>query len=88
MKRFLQRQIVRFGLERRPRLRKTLVAIVGVTVILFGLVLIVTPGPAALVIPLGVAILATEFAWARRVWQRGKIFIEKAKRRGRKALKS
>ena len=28
--------------------------------------MIVTPGPAIVVIPVGLAILATEFAWARR----------------------
>ncbi len=32
---------------------------------LLGIVMIVTPGPAVLVIPVGLGILATEFAWAR-----------------------
>jgi hypothetical protein len=36
------------------------------TVLLFGIALIVLPGPAFVVIPIGLAILATEFAWARR----------------------
>ncbi len=88
MKKFLERLIARFGLEKKPRLRKTIVAIVGVSVILIGIVMIVLPGPAILIIPLGLAILATEFAWARRVLKRGKIFIDKAKRRARKAVKS
>jgi tellurite resistance protein TerC len=39
--------------------------IVGMTVLLFGIALIVLPGPAIVVIPIGLAILATEFAWAR-----------------------
>ena len=34
-----------------------------------GIVLVVLPGPAFIVIPLGLAILAVEFAWARR-WLR------------------
>jgi tellurite resistance protein TerC len=38
----------------------------GSTVILIGIIMIVTPGPAIIVIPAGLAILATEFAWARR----------------------
>ena len=46
--------------------RRVVVAIVGMTVLLFGVALIVLPGPAFVVIPLGLAILATEFAWARR----------------------
>ena len=46
-------------------MRKILVAIMGGTVLLIGVIMIVTPGPAILVIPAGLAILATEFAWAR-----------------------
>lgn len=46
--------------------RKIVVAVVGVTVVLIGFVLIFTPGPALLVIPAGLAILGIEFAWARR----------------------
>ena len=46
--------------------RRIVVAIVGMTVLLFGLALTVLPGPAFIVIPIGLAILATEFAWARR----------------------
>ena len=38
---------------------------VGMTVLLLGLVMIVLPGPAMLVIPAGLAILGMEFAWAR-----------------------
>ena len=41
-------------------------AVIGTTVVLFGLALIVLPGPAVLVVPLGLAILATEFVWARK----------------------
>jgi hypothetical protein len=46
--------------------RRIVVAIVGMTVLLFGIALTVLPGPAFVVIPIGLAILATEFAWARR----------------------
>lgn len=46
--------------------RKVVVASVGGTVVLVGLVMLVTPGPAFLVIPAGLAILALEFAFARR----------------------
>ena len=46
--------------------RRVVVAIVGTTVLLFGIALLVLPGPAFIVIPVGLAILATEFAWARR----------------------
>lgn len=41
------------------------IALMGGTVVLVGIALIVLPGPATVVIPLGLAILATEFVWAR-----------------------
>ena len=40
--------------------------VIGFTVLLIGVALIVLPGPAIVVIPVGLAILATEYAWARR----------------------
>lgn len=49
--------------------RRIVVLVVGVTVMLVGVIMIVTPGPAFVVIPLGLAILSIEFAWARH-WLR------------------
>lgn len=49
--------------------RRIVVAVVGATVLLLGVVMIVTPGPALVVIPVGLAILSIEFAWARH-WLR------------------
>jgi hypothetical protein len=51
------------------RLKRILVMVVGGSVLLVGVALMVLPGPAFLVIPFGLAILAAEFAWARR-WLR------------------
>jgi putative membrane protein len=48
------------------RAQKIVVAMVGGSVVLIGIAMLVLPGPAILVIPLGLAILATEFFWARR----------------------
>ena len=50
--------------------RKVAVAVIGSTVLALGIALIVLPGPAFVVIPLGLAILATEFLWARRLLRR------------------
>jgi tellurite resistance protein TerC len=47
--------------------RRVVVTLVGVTVLLIGVVLLVTPGPALVVIPVGLAILGLEWAWARRL---------------------
>ena len=41
--------------------------VIGGTVLLLGISLIVLPGPAIIVIPLGLAILASELVWARRL---------------------
>ena len=49
--------------------RRIAVALVGGTVLAIGVALIVLPGPAFVVIPLGLAILGAEFAWAR-LWLR------------------
>ncbi|HEX8076615.1 MAG TPA: PGPGW domain-containing protein [Chthoniobacterales bacterium] len=60
-------------------LRKLVVAIIGGTVLLIGVALIVLPGPAFIVIPIGLAILATEFAWAQRALAKAKAMVGKGK---------
>jgi tellurite resistance protein TerC len=45
--------------------RRIVVAVVGATVLLLGVIMLVTPGPAIVVIPVGLAILSIEFTWAR-----------------------
>ena len=45
--------------------KRLVIGIVGATVLLIGVVMIVTPGPALVVIPVGLAILSIEFTWAR-----------------------
>jgi tellurite resistance protein TerC len=46
--------------------RRLVILVLGTTVLLIGVVMIVLPGPAIVVIPLGLGILAVEFVWARR----------------------
>lgn len=46
--------------------RRIVIGVIGVTVLLAGVVMLVTPGPAFVVIPIGLGILGLEFAWARR----------------------
>ncbi|CAN5135979.1 hypothetical protein BH24PSE2_BH24PSE2_04320 [soil metagenome] len=58
------------GFEMTSRLaRRIVVGIVGTTVLLVGIALLVLPGPAVVVIPIGLGILGLEFTWARR-WLR------------------
>lgn len=49
--------------------RRIVVGVVGATVLAIGVVMLVTPGPALVVIPVGLAILSIEFTWAR-AWLR------------------
>jgi len=53
-------------------IRRVVVFILGVSIVAVGVVMIVTPGPAIVVIPAGLALLATEFLWARRLLQQMK----------------
>jgi uncharacterized protein (TIGR02611 family) len=47
-----------------PMVRRSLILLIGSTVVVVGILLLVLPGPGILVIVVGLAILATEFAWA------------------------
>ena len=65
----------KLGLDRMPVIRKLVYSVIGVTVVLIGLAMIVLPGPAFIVIPFGLLILAGEYAWARRIIRRGRVFV-------------
>ncbi|MBS0398601.1 MAG: PGPGW domain-containing protein [Proteobacteria bacterium] len=57
-------------------LRRIGVVLAGGAVLVIGIAMIVLPGPAIVMIPVGLAILGLEFAWARR-------WLRKARARGR-----
>ena len=57
--------------------KRLIILVFGSTVLLIGIALLVLPGPGFVIIPIGLAILATEFAWARRLLQRVKAAAEK-----------
>jgi tellurite resistance protein TerC len=46
--------------------RRAVILVLGSSILLVGLAMVVLPGPAILVVPLGLSILGIEFAWARR----------------------
>jgi uncharacterized protein (TIGR02611 family) len=69
----LRRFFRRIGLDQvHPVIRRTIIGVVGCTIVLVGLLLIFLPGPGALVILLGLAVLGTEFVWARRLIHRAR----------------
>lgn len=68
-------------------LRWILVAGVGSTFSLLGLVFLFIPGPGLPLIVLGVAILATEFAWAEVVFARLKKETDKFTAQAKRVIK-
>ena len=69
------KRVIRFILRSGKRIA---VAIVGFVLLAGGLVMMVTPGPGLLLIIAGLAVLATEFAWA-------KVALDKAKEKATQA---
>ncbi|GAA1663609.1 TIGR02611 family protein [Microbacterium lacus] len=68
VRRMLRRLRNRVGRHPRlERLYKAVVAVIGGTLTVLGLLLVPLPGPGWLVVFLGLAVLGTEFHWARRI---------------------
>ena len=67
--------------KQRGRLYRWGFAAVGATVLLVGIAMLVLPGPAFVVIPIGLAILSLEFEWAERLLEKALIKGEEAKRK-------
>lgn len=67
--------------------KRIAVTVVGAALLAGGLVMMVTPGPGLLLIVLGLAVLATEYVWARRALDMAKRkageAARKVRRRGR-----
>ncbi|HTL73127.1 MAG TPA: PGPGW domain-containing protein [bacterium] len=61
-------------------MKKFFIALMGGTVVLIGVAMLVLPGPGTLVIAGGLAILATEFIWARRAMRNAKNAVAKIRR--------
>ncbi len=57
-------------------LRRLLVLVVGGTLLVLGVILVFLPGPALVVIPLALALLATEFVWARHLLKRARALLK------------
>jgi tellurite resistance protein TerC len=49
--------------------RRIVVGVIGGSILLLGVAMVVLPGPAIVVIPIGLGVLGLEFAWARH-WLR------------------
>jgi uncharacterized protein (TIGR02611 family) len=63
----------------RPLWQRALFVVAGFTLLLAGIAMLVLPGPALAVIPVALAILSLEFAWAARALEHALEQAEKAK---------
>jgi hypothetical protein len=72
----------------RPLYLRVLIALGGFTLLLAGLAMLVLPGPALVVIPIALAILALEFAWAGRALETALVKAEQAKQSARETSRS
>lgn len=67
--------------KQRPKAIRVLYSLVGATLFLGGLAMLVLPGPAFAVIPIGLFILALEFAWAESALEQSLKQADKAKQK-------
>lgn len=65
--------------------RRIAITVLGFTVLVVGVAMIVLPGPAIIVIPVGLGILGLEFAWARiwlnKIKERSTVIVESIRSR-------
>lgn len=65
--------------KQRSIVVRGLAVVVGLTLLLGGIAMLVLPGPAFVVIPIGLAILALEFAWADNLLEKALVQADAAK---------
>jgi uncharacterized protein (TIGR02611 family) len=70
--------MVALALKTFKQMKRLVIGLIGFTVLVIGIAMIVLPGPAFIVIPIGLGILATEFIWAKSLLSTVKQRIEKS----------
>jgi tellurite resistance protein TerC len=70
--------VVELFLKSLKAVKRLIIITIGFTLLLIGITMIVLPGPAFIIIPVSLGILATEFIWAKRLMKKAKsIFYDK-----------
>jgi 5-bromo-4-chloroindolyl phosphate hydrolysis protein len=69
------------------QIRKLAIFLIGISIVLIGCILFFTPGPAIIVIPIGLAVLATEFIWAKKLLNKFKETTCSISKSAKKAIK-
>ncbi|MFZ6033827.1 MAG: PGPGW domain-containing protein [Melioribacter sp.] len=68
----------------KKKLKKIIISVAGGTLLIIGIIMIIVPGPAYLIIPAGLSILGTEYLWARELNKKIKNKIGKFFNKNRK----
>lgn len=71
----------------KGRLYRAAFVVAGVILVLAGAAMIVLPGPAFVMIPIGLALLALEFKWAETLLDRSLVEADKAKRKAQETTR-
>jgi uncharacterized protein (TIGR02611 family) len=71
----------------RNRLFRIAFGIVGALILIGGLVMLVTPGPAFVLIPIGLAMLSLEFVWAERLLEKSLVQAQIAQEKAAQATR-
>ena len=79
-RRFAGLPMKHFVLRTLGQAKRLIVAVIGFTILAAGFAMIVLPGPAVVVIPVGLTILASEFIWARKLLVTVKERIERIRK--------
>jgi uncharacterized protein (TIGR02611 family) len=74
--------------KQRGRLYRWAFVLLGVAVLCIGIAMLALPGPAFVVIPIGLAILSLEFAWAEHLLEKALIKGEEARRKAGEASRA
>ena len=74
--------------RQRGRLYRGAFVVAGIAVLGAGIAMLALPGPAFVVIPIGLAILSLEFAWAEHLLERALVKGEEAKRKAAQATRT
>jgi uncharacterized protein (TIGR02611 family) len=74
--------------KQRGRLYRLAFVVLGLSVLSVGIAMLALPGPAFVVIPIGLAILSLEFAWAEHLLEKALVKGEEAKRKASEASRA
>ena len=69
------------------QIRRLAIFLIGISIVLIGCILFFTPGPAIIVIPAGLALLATEFIWAKKLLNKFKEVTSSISKSAKKVIK-